>query len=73
MIGDKSCNFVALYRPTRQSQDEFETFSDNFEMTLETLAQSGSFLRQLLVIIMLNLITGTSLIKPALKLVPLKV
>lgn len=73
MIGDKSCNFVALYRPPRQSQDEFETFSDNFEMTLETLAQSGSFLRQLLVIIMLNLITGTSLIKPALKLVPLKV
>lgn len=73
MIGDKFCNFVALYRPRRQSQDEFETFSDNFEMTLETLAQSGSFLRQLLVIIMLNLITGTSLIKPALQLVPLKV
>ena len=73
MIGDKSCNFVALYRPRRQSQDEFETFSGNSEMTLETLAQSGSFLRQLLVIIMLNLITGTSLIKPALKLVPLKV
>ena len=43
-IGDKSCNFIALYRSLSQSQDNFETFSDNFEMTLETLAQKGSFL-----------------------------
>ena len=43
-IGDKSCNFIALYRSPSQSQDDFETFSDNFEMTLETLAQKGSFL-----------------------------
>ena len=42
MIGDKLCNFVALYRPPNQSQDEFET-SHNFEMTLETLAQKGYF------------------------------
>ena len=26
------------------SQDDFETFSDNFEMTLVTLVQKGSFL-----------------------------
>ena len=43
-IGDKSCNFIALYRSPSKSQDDFETFSDNFEMTLETLAEKGSFL-----------------------------
>ena len=43
-IGDKSCTVIALYRSPSQSQDDFETFSDNFEMTLETLAQKGSFL-----------------------------
>ena len=42
MIGDRFCNFAALYRPPNQSQDEFET-SHNFEMTLETLAQKGYF------------------------------
>ena len=42
--GDKSCTFIALYRSPSQSQDDFETFSDNFETTLETLAQKGSFL-----------------------------
>ena len=31
-IGDKICNFVALYRSRSQSQDDFETFADNFEM-----------------------------------------
>ena len=43
-IGDKSCTFITLYRSPSQSQDDFETFSDNFEMTLETLTQKGSFL-----------------------------
>ena len=43
-IDNKSCNFIALYRSPSQSQDDFETFSDNFEMTLEPLAQKGSFL-----------------------------
>ena len=43
-IADKSCNFIALYRSPTQSQDDFETFSDNFEMALETLAQNVSFL-----------------------------
>ena len=41
-IGDKCCNFIALYRSPSQSQDDFETFFDNFEMTLETLAQKGN-------------------------------
>ena len=43
-IGDKSCNFIALCRSPNQSQNDFETFSDNLEMTLETLAQKDSFL-----------------------------
>ena len=47
-IGDKSCNFIALYRFPSQSQDDFETFSDKFEMTLETLAQKGSFLTKII-------------------------
>ena len=32
-IGDKSCNFIALYRSPSQSQDDFEIFSHNFEMS----------------------------------------
>ena len=43
-IGDKICNFVALYRSPSQSQDDFETFVDNFKMTLELLAQKNPFL-----------------------------
>ena len=43
-IGDKSCDFVALYRSPSQSQDNFETFADNFEITLELLAQINSLL-----------------------------
>ena len=43
MVGNKTCNFVLLYRSPSQSQDEFET-SDNFEMTLDILAQKHPFL-----------------------------
>ena len=43
-IGDKICNFVALYRSPSQSQDYFETFADNFDMRLEILARKNSFL-----------------------------
>ena len=35
---------MAFYRSSRQSQDEFETFADDFEMTLELLAQKNLFL-----------------------------
>ena len=48
-IGDKSCNFIALYRSPGQCEDAFETFSDHFEITLETLAQYGSFLTTIIV------------------------
>ena len=43
-IGDKMCEFVALYRSPSHSQDDFETFADNFEITLELLAQINPFL-----------------------------
>ena len=42
-IGDKICNLVALNRSPIQSQDDFETFADNTEMTLEVLAQKNPF------------------------------
>ena len=32
--GDKICNFVSLYRSPNQSEDDFENFCDNFELTL---------------------------------------
>ena len=38
-IGNKISKFVALYKSSSQSQDNFETLADNFEMTLELLAQ----------------------------------
>ena len=43
-IGDKLCTFVALYRSPSQSQDNFETFIDNFELNLETLSRKNPFL-----------------------------
>ena len=38
-IDDKLYNLVALYRTPSQTQDEFEKFSDNFELNLGTLSQ----------------------------------
>ena len=32
IISNKLCSFIALYRPPSQSQDDFVTFSSNFEM-----------------------------------------
>ena len=43
-IGDKICNFAVLYRSPSQSHDDFETFADNSEMTLEMLTQKNPFL-----------------------------
>ena len=43
-IGDKLCNFVALYRSPSHTQDEFEKFSDNLELNLGTLSQKNPFL-----------------------------
>ena len=35
IISNKLSSFVALYRTPSQSQDDFATFYDNFEMTLD--------------------------------------
>ena len=43
-VGDKMCNFIVLYGFPSRSQDEFETFSDNFEMALDILMQKNCFL-----------------------------
>ena len=43
-IGDKFCNFVALYRSPSQTQDKFEKFSDNLELDLGTLSRKNLFL-----------------------------
>ena len=43
-IGDKFCNFVALYRSPSQTQKEFEKFSDNLELNSGTLSQKNPFL-----------------------------
>ena len=43
-IGNKIWNFVALYRYPSQSQDNSETFANNFEMMLEFLAQRNPLL-----------------------------
>ena len=44
VFGNKTCNFLSLYRSPSQSQDDFETFTENLELNLENLAQRNSFL-----------------------------
>ena len=41
-VGTKICKFVSLYRSPSQTSDDFENFTDNFELTLDTLAESNS-------------------------------
>ena len=48
MIGDKFCNFIALYRSPSQSQDLFKFFKENLELNLEFAAQNNPFLVVLL-------------------------
>ena len=43
-IGGKLCSFISLYRSPNQSYDDFVSFLDNFELTLDTLAQKNPFL-----------------------------
>ena len=41
-VGSKICKFVSLYRSLSQTSDDFEKFTDNFELTLDNLAESNS-------------------------------
>ena len=43
IISNKLCSFVALYRSPSQSQDDFATFSDNFEMALDLVPKKNPF------------------------------
>ena len=43
-IGDILCSFISLYRSPNQSSDDFVSFLDNFELTLDALAQKNPFL-----------------------------
>ena len=36
-IGGKLCSFLCLYRSPSQTRDIFETFADNFELTLDSI------------------------------------
>ena len=44
IISNKLCSFATLYRSPSQSQDDFATFSDNFEMTLDLVSKKNPFL-----------------------------
>ena len=41
-LGNKHCSFIALYRSPSQSQDDFAIFSDNIELTLDSLSKKKS-------------------------------
>ena len=43
-IGHELCSFISLYRSPNQSYDDFLSFLDNFELTLDTPAQKNPFL-----------------------------
>ena len=36
-IGGKLCSFLCLYRSPSQTRDIFETFADNFKLTLDSV------------------------------------
>ena len=38
------CSFLCLYRSPSQTRDIFETFADNFELTLDTIVNKNPFL-----------------------------
>ena len=43
-LGDKICNFVSLYRSPNQSENDFESFCNNFELTLDAASATIPFL-----------------------------
>ena len=44
MIGGKLCRFISLYRSPNQSQDDFESFADNFELNIDAVTANNPFL-----------------------------
>ena len=43
-ISTKLCSFLCLYRSPSQTQDIFETFADNFELTFDSVINKNQFL-----------------------------
>ena len=43
-IGGKLCSFLCLNRSPSQTRDIFETFADNFELTIDTIVNKNPFL-----------------------------
>ena len=43
-IADKKCNFISLYRSLSQIKDEVESFSDNLELNLNSIALRNPYL-----------------------------
>ena len=43
-IADKTCNFISLYRSSSQSKDEFESFANNLELNLDSVALINPYL-----------------------------
>ena len=43
-VGPKICKFVSLYPSPSQASNDFEKFTDSFELTLDTPAESNSYL-----------------------------
>ena len=43
MIGGKLCRFVSLYRSPNQSQDDFESFANNFELNIDAITANKLF------------------------------
>ena len=43
MVGDKLCNFIALYRSPSQSQDLLESFKEKLELNLQPAVQNNPF------------------------------
>ena len=72
-LGDKICNFVSLCRSPNQSEDDFENFCNNFELTLLTVSrQLIAFYLSSLVISTQSLATGILTIQLPLKALKLR-
>ena len=48
LIGDKMCNFISLHSSPSQSKDPFQSFEENLEVNLESVAQNNRLSRVVL-------------------------
>ena len=44
LFAGKVCNFISLYQSPSQSHDVFETFADNLELNLDTIANKNPYI-----------------------------